>query len=221
MPAAVAAPYEHGAQRQVVSQREHDLGAISLARRKGMMLAQLDALAADDRLHPESVPVVEWLAGEVRAAGTSGRLDDLAALVADPAAGIRRRHFWQGQPPDALEGEIVEGEIVDDEDVPYFYDTAGQLAPGIWDGSAWVPAAPRLAIAASPAMPAPAPPGMTWADALAAGCWQLMPAPGGCQVAESGQPCAGRPGYRITGGWACSHHYQQLSLIISDARRPA
>jgi len=62
------------------------------------MLAQLAAMAADDRLHPESVPVVEWLTGEVRAAGTSTRLDELAELAADPAAGIRRRRWWQDQP---------------------------------------------------------------------------------------------------------------------------
>jgi hypothetical protein len=120
VPAAARAPYARGedaAQRQVTSQRERDLEAIGLARRKGVMLAQLDALAADDRLHPESIPVVEWLAGEVRAATTGRRLDELAELAADPAAGIRRRRWWHGQPaalPAAYDDEDQADENGDD-----------------------------------------------------------------------------------------------------------
>lgn len=97
-PRGVRAPYERdtGTGRQVKSQRERDLDAIRLAKRKGFMLAQLDRLGADDRLHPESRPVVEWFAEEVKTAAAGARLDELAALL--PDADIRRAHWWQGTP---------------------------------------------------------------------------------------------------------------------------
>ncbi len=95
IPPGVAAPYERGGQavRQVKSQRERDLEAVALAQRKGIMLTQLGALAADKRLHPDGLPVVEWFADEVRAAKSDDRLTELAELL--PESGIRRR---QGEP---------------------------------------------------------------------------------------------------------------------------
>jgi hypothetical protein len=109
-PPGVAAPYERGGQavRQVKSQRERDLEALALAQRKGVMLSQLDALAADKRLDPGSLPAVEWFAAEIRAARSGDRLTELAELL--PESGIRRRHWWQGEPA------AIEAPDDDDED---------------------------------------------------------------------------------------------------------
>ncbi len=73
-----------------------DRAAIELAQRKGIMLRQLAELADDKRLHPDSLPIVEWFEREARAATTDERLDALADLL--PESGIRRRHWWQGAP---------------------------------------------------------------------------------------------------------------------------
>lgn len=203
VPAAVSAPYERGTstpQRQVISQRERDLEAIGLARRKGVMLAQLAALAADDRLHPESVPVIEWLAGQVRAAGTSTRLDDLAALAADPAAGIRRRRWWHSEPAAFSTGYGTDDEDGEDQDGD----------PG--------PAAPvaRLAITAGPAAPAAGQRhAATWGGALTLLGWRLAPVIGGCQILAGGSLCGAETRHRITGGWICGRHHEQLAAVIT------
>lgn len=95
-PAALLPDVDAEDPRRVPTRTERDLAAIALAQRKGVMLAQLDRLADDDRLDPASLPVVEWFRDEVKAAATGGRLDELAALL--PQAGIRRRHWWHGRP---------------------------------------------------------------------------------------------------------------------------
>jgi hypothetical protein len=99
--------------RQVKSQRERDTEAIALAQRKGVMLAQLAGVAADDHLDPASVPIVEWFREEVKDARGGGRLDELAALL--PESGIRRRRWWQGSPA-AIEADHDDDE--DEEDGP-------------------------------------------------------------------------------------------------------
>ena len=109
--AAVADPTAERARRLEV-----DRAAIELARLKGAMLRQLAALTADNRLDPESLPIVEWFDHEARAARTEERLEELADLL--PGAGIRRRHWWQGS-PEALDH--------DDDD----HDDDDQSAPEI------------------------------------------------------------------------------------------
>lgn len=209
VPAAVSAPYSRGeaaAPRQVISQRERDLAALALAKRKGVMLGQLGQLAADDRLLPESLPVVEWFADEVRAAAAGGRLDELAELFADPAAGIRRRRWWQGQP--ALAGPAGDDGLDYDDPGDDYADDDGQ--PGR--------SAPAAALAAPP--PQPGAVVVTWADALAAQGWRLTVAVDGCQVTTAGgQLCGAEAARRITGGWACGRHYQQLCAVISERAR--
>lgn len=198
VPAAVSAPYARSgdsARRHVVSQHERDLEAITLARRKGVMLAQLAQLADDDRLHPESGPVVEWLTGEIRAAATGSRLDQLAALAADPAAGIRRRHWWQNQPA------AISADYDDDDD-----DDQGDDEPAV--------PAPRLAIAGRSATPAPEQHRMTWRDAVALRGWRLEPGDG-CQIRTPDGVCRAGATRYITGGWVCGPHYEQLAVVIT------
>jgi hypothetical protein len=211
VPAAARAPYARGEdapQRQVISQRERDLEALGLARRKGVMLAQLDALAADDRLHPESVPVVEWLAGEVRAAASGRRLDELAELAADPAAGLRRRRWWHGQPaalPAAYEDQDQDlGEDYDDEDqADEHEDRPGAIA------------------AAGPG------PGIDYAAELAAREWVLRPhGPALCHLVKlrphgwdyvPPEECLGRAAHPIPGGAVCSSCHDALNRPLASA----
>lgn len=209
-PAAVQAPYARGdsaPQRQVLSQRERDLAALAIARRKGVMLAQLDALAGDDRLAAESRPTVEWFRDEVKAATTDGRLDELAALL--PQAGIRRRHWWQGQPA------AIPPPGWDDED-----DAGGEDQAGEDDGHPAVAAAARPVLAIVPSGELAA------ADALDALGWRLSPAAAGCQVTEAGQRCGAEPRHCIRGryvrdAWICDPHYYAVCRIIRAAARPA
>jgi hypothetical protein len=205
--AAVSRPYERGQQRQVVSQREKDLAALALARRKGMMLAQLATLAADERLHPESQPAVEWYSAEVRAATSESRLDELAELADGPDSGIRRRRWWQGRPapigaPDWPEDDDDDDDQGDDDDRP---------------------AAPApLAIEAAPA-PSPA---LTWAAALDACGWRLSPVIGGCSVIDERGHCGAQPnthhvvGRNETHAWLCDQHFGHIVRVISISRGP-
>lgn len=119
--------------RRVPTRAERDLAAIALAQRKGVMLAQLDELATDDRLDPASLPIVEWFREEVKAAGTSGRLDELAALL--PEAGIRRRRWWQGRPAldpaDYLDEEDQEDDDEKDDPAAAGYPVRAIAAPAV------------------------------------------------------------------------------------------
>lgn len=204
--AAVSAPYAAAAgtgQRHVVSQRERDLEAIALERRRGVMLTQLAAVASDDRLHPESAPVVDWLIAEVRGARTQARLDDLADLAASPDAGIRRRSWWQGRPSTVAPSLTLAG---DDEDLDDDPDNLPVIA--------------RPAIEAARPATAPRSPA-TWADAIAACGWQLSPAASGCQIIDaSGRLCGASSTRRITGGWTCPRHNEELSAVLYATHRP-
>jgi hypothetical protein len=197
VPTAVAAPYGRGRgalERQVTTQRERDLDAIALARRKGVMLGQLSQLATDDRLHSESVPVVEWFAGEVKAAKSGGRLDELGQLL--PESGIRRRHWWQGEPaalPVGYDDLDDDDELDDDDGEP-------AVSP------------PQLTIA-----PASGPGGLTWAGALAAQGWRLSPIVGGCQIIGHGGLCGQTTTQRIAGGWVCPQCYAALCAVITGS----
>lgn len=86
IPATAAAPYEHGTQRQVVSQHDRDLEALALAGRKGALLGQLRRMT-DIGLDDESQEMAEWFAGEVKSASGMMRLDSLVVLFTE--AGIR------------------------------------------------------------------------------------------------------------------------------------
>jgi DNA-directed RNA polymerase subunit RPC12/RpoP len=198
-PPAVLAPYRRdssAAARQVKSQRERDLEALGLARRKGVMMAQLAALAADERLDPASVPVVEWFREQVKDAASDGRLDELAALL--PEAGIRRRHWWQGQPAAITAGYADE----DDEPEEGEDDDEDQAADEM-----------RLATPASIAAQQhrAQPSRMTWADAIAVCGWRLSLTVGGCQIVnERSQLCGAQTARPVTGGWVCAGHYDAL-----------
>jgi len=192
-PAAVSAPYARGdaaPQRQVASQREKDLAAIGLARRKGLMLAQLAVLADDDRLDPESVPVVGWFADEVRAAGSQDRLGELADLLRE--AGIRRRHWWQGQPA------AIESPANDDDD----------------DDDDWNPGPDRGGGRLSTAAPAIIP-----ASELAARGYELGPLRAGrCQVTETHEGyrniCYLAGNHCWGDGQVCQGHYAALTTPL-------
>jgi hypothetical protein len=205
------APYERGAGavRTAKSQRERDLEAIAVASRKGVMLAELGQLAADDRLHPQSRTVVEWFAEQVKAAGADGRLDELAALL--PKAGIKYRRFWQGRP--ALPSGYAEADE-DEDDYPGDHDGHD----GQDDEAAALPAVPPVAAAAGGQ-----PRRMTWAMALTALGWRLYPVvdDGGCQVMGPRGRC-GDPetphhiGGHTGPGWVCSPHHAALCTAISN-----
>lgn len=198
-PPAVLAPYQRDgttAARAVKSQRERDLEALSLARRKGLMLGQLAALAADERLDPASLPVVEWFREQVKDAASDGRLDELAALL--PEAGIRRRHWWHGQPAAITAGYPDE----DDE------DQADELA-----------AAPLAAPASLAAQPGRA--AVDYAAELAAREWRWEPHGAGlCQLIHMKphgwdyvppQECINRAEHAIPGGAVCGSCYYALN----------
>lgn len=210
IPPGVLAPYRRGQDttRTVTTQRERDLGAIELAKRKGVMLAQLDALADDPRLDPASLPVVDWFREQVKAAPGNGRLDELAALL--PEAGIRRRHWWQGRPA------AIEAAAYDDDDGQYddddYPDDERETTPAAL--------ATPASIAAQQHRAQPGP--MTWADAVAACGWQLSPVIGGCQIVDHGQLCGAGTAHHIattTGisGWVCNQHHAALCQVLTNA----
>lgn len=207
-PPAVLTPYRRDstvAARQVKSQRERDLEALGLARRKGVMLAQLAALAADDRLDPASLPVVEWFREQVKDAASDARLDELAALL--PEAGIRLRRWGHGQAAAIIAGYADEddepGEDEDDEDQADEHEV--------------VLAAPA-SIAAQQHRAQPS--RMTWADAIAMCGWRLSPTVGGCQIVnERSQLCGAETARPVTGGWVCAWHYDTLGGVIWDDYR--
>lgn len=206
VPAAVQAPYARGqdaAQRQVQTQAERDLAALALARRKGIMLAQLDAVADDDRLAEESRPVIEWFRDEVKAARSEARLEELAELY--PQAGIRRRRRWQGAPA-ALESLPDDGWEQDDEE-----DQDDEQTSSGADGR-------RLAIVAAPGATA----GVDFAAELAAREWVFRPhGTGICQLVHlkphgwdylPPQECIDRAVHTIPGGRVCDSCYQALTF---------
>jgi hypothetical protein len=235
VPPAVARQHnEATGQRRVLSGPERDQRDLVLAVCRDHLLARLRAAGL-----PSGSAVAELLAGKIRDAGSEQRLAEVEELLGRALAIIRER---QATVP-AIAGEIVEGELVDDndddddddDDGTYCYDTAGRLVPAIWDGSAWVPATPmpvagataasiatpRLAIAAPAGGAAPAVHWLTWADALAACGWRLAATIGGCQVDDHGRLCGAETTRGITGGWVCAWHYNELCAVIIKARRSA
>jgi len=206
IPPGVSAPYQRAdvAVRQVKSQRERDMEAIELAARKGVMLGQLAEVAGDTRLHPASVPIVEWFADQVRAAKTDDRLTELADLL--PDAGIRRRHWWQDEPAAIEISGYDDGDQADD-------DQAGDYGYGDDPG------------AHGSNLPAELPPVSAvsyYADELAVRGYRIGDGarPDGCQIIETmpaGQPpggapvgCGGPGVCAIPGGRVCLPHYEAL-----------
>lgn len=204
-PASVISPYEgadNGAAldiRHVKSQRETDLEAIEMAQAKGAILGHLDQLASDARLHPDSRPVVEWFAEQVKAATGRGRLDELIALL---PTSIKKRHWWQSGPP-ALDP------AASDEDQDQDYDDD--------EPSGTVLALPADAVIKVPQR-------ATWAEALDAIGARLTGRDdtGACQIVANGTRCrmpiGGHPPVtnRIgADGWTCSGHYYELGRTIS------
>lgn len=228
IPEGVRAPYERGsaAGRQVKSQRERDLEAVALARRKGIMLDQLDQLdqlgqlAGDGRLHPESRPVVEWFADQVKTANGQARLEELAVLL--PEAGIRRHHWWQSSPATLDAARFGDDhEDQDDEDDWGAGNTEGQ---GVHDPS--LPPNGKLSSGISAINPTtvddaaePAGRPMTWADALALLGWRLVPLSEGCEISQGGPTCGAAAARHISDGWVCYQHYEALAIVITRSRR--
>jgi len=195
-PPGVSAPYQRGGQavRQVKSQRERDLEALELVQQKGVMLHQLDELAADDRLDPGSRPVVEWFAAEVRAAKAGDRLTELAGLL--PDAGIRRRHWWQGEPAaiEAPDDDVDQGDDPDDD--------GDDEDPGAWPAPVSKAALPDFTAE------------------LAVRSWQFLPhgtglcglihmRPHGWDVQPS--ECINRAEHLIAGGAVCGSCFDALN----------
>jgi uncharacterized Zn finger protein (UPF0148 family) len=213
-PPGVLAPYRrgHDTTRTVATQRERDLGAIALAQRKGVMLAQLDALADDPRLDPASLPVVDWFREQVKTATGNGRLDELAALL--PEAAIRRRHWWQGTPAAIEAAGYEDDEDQDDEDELHADDAA---TPAVLATPASIAAQQHRA---QPGRP------MTWADALAACGWRLSAVIGGCQVIDRGQLCGTGTAHHVAttagiSGWVCTRHHAALCEVLTEHNRRA
>jgi hypothetical protein len=174
------------------------------------MRGQLNDIAADDRLTPESRAVVEWFAEQVKAATSGARLDELAELYAGQK--IRRRHWWDGQPAAITAGYVEDDDGLGDEDE--------------WDDEDDVPG--PAVVLATPASVARQQQRMTWAEALAVNGWRIAPLPewDGCQVAsQGGNRCGSRettqhvgpPG--AGGGWACNQHYYALTQTIADTNQ--
>jgi len=197
-PAAVAAPYEHGSQRQVVSQRERDLEALGLAGRKGIMLGQLRRLA-EGGLDDESCLKAEWFANEVKSAASGRRLDELAALFAE--SGIR------GRPVPVTAGyDYDDCDEDDDED----YRPA--------------PSSPRLVIAPPPACE----PDWQWAlRELGWGVSIPLQRSTLCHITEHGARCDGESMHNIGSHYGalvfvCGPHYAILArTITAELRRRA
>jgi hypothetical protein len=181
----------------VRSQRERDLDAIALARRKGVMLAQLGQLATDDRLDPASLPVVEWFRDQVEDAAGDRRLDDLAGLL--PEAGIQRRRWWQQ--PAAITGAAYD----DDDDM---YDDGGQACDGL-------PGRPAAVIDYAAELAA-----RSWIfEPHGAGICQLVHLkPHGWDWLPP-ESCLHRAAHAIPGGVVCGSCYYALSTPL--VRRPA
>jgi hypothetical protein len=218
MPAAVAAPYERGAgsTREARSQRERDLEALQLASRKGAMRSQLDAIADDDRLTPDSRAVVEWFAEQVKAATTQARLDDLVTLYAEQK--IRRRGWLSGRPAALTSGDEDDYDDEDYDDYDGEDDQADDDHPG--PGTAVILATPAsIAGQQHRAQPKRA----TWAEALAACGWRIQPVAewSGCQVTNgAGRMCGDQQtphstGAGAGGGWTCSAHHGALLAALA------
>ena len=180
------------------------------------MRGQLDDIAADDRLTPDSRAVVEWFAEQVKAATTGQRLDDLADLY--DAEKIRRRHWWDGRPAAITAGYAEDDDGPGDEDE---YDDEDDDGPG----TAVVLATPA-SIAAQQHRAQPGP--MTWAEAITALGWRIAFAPSwdGCQIIADGIRCTIQEARRHVGssspgagGWACEGHYQQIVQVLYDTNR--
>lgn len=225
IPGRVAAPYQRGtgSTREARSQRERDLEALELARRKGIMRGQLDAIAADDRLTPESLAAVEWFAEQVRTATTGQRLDELADLYA--AQKIRRRGWLQGRPPAITAGYPEDpGDAQDDEDEDWDDEWDDEDDSGE-PGTAVVLATPGSIAAQQHRAQPPQP--MTWLEAVAELGWRIVPVPSwdGCQISADGARCPeretrGRIGPPTTmGGWACAAHYHTVVNLIGETNR--
>jgi hypothetical protein len=122
VPPRMQAPYERGPgqQRPARTQAEKDTAAIALARRKGVMLEQLEQLDADGRIRAEDRPVLAWFRHEVTAAGSEARLDQLTDAWKEH--GPRPRRWWHADLP-----EIASGlqDDCDGEDQVYAADLAG------------------------------------------------------------------------------------------------
>lgn len=214
VPRGVRAPYERGTGivRQVKSQRERDLEAVALARRKGVMLAELAALAADKNLHPESRPVIEWFADEVKTATGNARLDELAGLL--PDAGIRRRHWWQSQPA-TLTAPVYDDEDQGDDDEYDDESDAGEIEtpPSLAPVKVWRESFP----------------GVDYASELAARQWRFQPHGAGlCQLIHlkphgwdiPPEECLHRAEHAIPGGYVCGPCYHALNTPLVGNGRP-
>lgn len=209
VPPAVTRQHDQAAgQRHVLTGSERDQRDLALAVRRDELLGRLRAAAL-----PPGSAVAEMLAGKIRDAASERRLSELDELLGQALATSGEAAAAPVAEADISEGEIVEDEDDDDDDgVPYCYDTAGRIVPAMWNGSAWVPAAPRLAPAAPPARP------LTWLGALEALGWRLAPVSDGCQVSDHGRPCGADAGRFVTGGRVCCRHYDQLAKVISESR---
>jgi len=224
-PRGVAAPYERGtgSTREARSQRERDDDAKKTVIVAGEFLRRVEALAADPRIHPASGDLLGWYAEEIadaRKARSGRRLAELAVeFGADLKDGaIRRRYWWQGQPaaitaePDDAADDAQDDDYDEDDECP---------------GDA-----PAALTASAPAVPAvvAGPQRMTWAEALAALGWRIMPVAewAGCQIVSQGGNRCGSPEeqapYRVgppdqRGGWACGTHHFQLTQMIAQTNQ--
>jgi hypothetical protein len=178
------------------------------------MRGQLDDIADDDRLTPDSRAIVEWFAEQVKAATTGQRLDDLADLFG--AEKIRRHHWWQGQPAAITAGYAEDDDGQDDD----------EWDDDEWDDDEWddgdVPG--TAVVLATPARIAAPQRRATWAEALRELRWRLQPMTqwSGCQVVTAdGHLCADpRTTQHVgpadqMGGWVCDPHYAPLAAMLS------
>jgi hypothetical protein len=196
VPAAVAAPYEHGSQRQVVSQRDRDLDALGLARRKGSILGKLRRMI-DSGLDDEACAAVKWFADEVESAASGRRLDELAVLFGE--AGIRAR-------PAPAAVAYDETDIDDDAD--------GEIAD---DG--YRPPPPRLMLA-----PPPAEPDWQWALGQLGWAVHFQLKAGRCHIARGGASCDGPQLHNLGDHhglqvWVCGPCYTVVAKTISTEQR--
>jgi hypothetical protein len=212
IPAAVAAAYDRGAggvQRNAATDQERDLADVVLCARKDELLRRITASGL-----PSGSELAAGLASKIRDARSGHRLDQLAGLLdqALPGAAEAAR---------SAAGDVIDAEIVADDDGPvYCYDPTGRLVAAVWDGSAWVPAAPQRAAAAPRSAPQP----LTWDGALARlGLrYDLLASGNGCKVRGPDGICGAEAVHSIGGGrWACFSHHQALAEVITLARRTA
>jgi len=203
-------PSEVSAGRTVRSQDDRDDEGLALAERASELLAGIRHTLADDKLHHASRGRLEWYEAEIRTATRAsqpGRVEHLAGKLGGES--IRRQHFWQGQPPAAIEapawdevpaddtGEVCEAEIVYEAEI-------------VCDGEQLAIEAPRRAVSDFAAALAARDAAMEPNQQGRGLCHVIWPPPPGAPPGTPRRHCLGQARHSISGGAICTACHDAL-----------